>query len=365
MKPYDHVPIAYLGSMFSSWKRILSAGEIGHVFFLPREDIAYRAHQLRDWAIKQHIPLTLLDMNADLLEDEGALGQKLASLAQPAVIIARSAFLTNPDAPRLAHIIQHAWFTSSKGILIFHEGFPSQFDPIFARMPTTFHQHTHIFPLYPKDAIDGYIKTLTADWGMTVKQHQKDAIFEVCGGNIWLATDILRTLRTFPHQTILDCLNTESFQKKMRIFWESLPPVHRACLTYGPKNDAASKIAHKELEKFGFFKLPGYLETLIEQKKRQAFAIEAARVTFRGDDITTLFSRGERRILALFYATPGEPVGRDALGEAFWQKEAPEKHSDWALDKLMSRLRTKIIKTQLPCSIDTVRGKGYVYRRSD
>lgn len=372
MKPYEHVPLSALSSPFTKWMSILRAHEVGHIYFLPHEDIAYRAYQFRDWCVGKKVNIDLLDMHVDLLENDAAFRKRLEKNTQSVVIMSRSFFLSNPDALLFFAVIETVRLKNDLGILILHEGFPSQMAPLKPRIPTTLLEHEEIYPLYTKTAIDGYIDLMAKDWKIPVKQIQIDSIYEVCGGNIWLVTDMLRAIRSNPRLTIYNYATSESFQKKMHIFWNGLPEAHRMYMTYGSNNDTASNGIQKELEAFGFplaqqpnTKLPLYLTDLIDQEKRQAFSIEPMHITFKGVDISATFSHGQRRILALLSATPNEPVRRDALGVAFWQNEAPEKHSDWALDKIMSRLRTTLINANLPCRIDTVRGTGYVLRYRD
>jgi hypothetical protein len=67
----------------------------------------------------------------------------------------------------------------------------------------------------------------------------------------------------------------------------------------------------------------------------------------------------EYQILKLLYKNKGEVVTRENIAAVLWNKKPIKKHSDWAIDKAISRLRKKLGDTaNLPAFIKTIKGKG-------
>lgn len=364
MKPYDHLPLTHLEHRFTAWKGIMDRRETCQIFFLPHEDIAYRIHQFADWLKKHQRQFLLIDLVSDMIDDELALKQVVTKSNYPVIIIARQFFHIHPDAYRFYITLEALRLERAIGILMVHEGLPSQLRSI--RVPTSFHQHSHIFPLYTEEAITDYADTLLTDWGSRpLTGAVKREIFATCGGNIWLVTDILRSLRTNPDLTVTACLEADSFQHKAAMFWESLPHPHRTYMAFGSVRDGDSREIERELREFrltGETPPPRYLADLITRERGEAFAITESRVRFRGEDLTNVFSRAERRILELLYTHQDSSVSRDRVGQAFWNEGWEEKYSDWALDKVVSRLRKKVQSIGIPLTIITARGKGYGLR---
>lgn len=367
LKPYEHVPLSSLKNRFDAWKNILSNKEIGNVYFLPHEDIHYRANQFRDQCEASGFSVALYDLEADLLHDEGKFRESLNSATKPVVLIARSFFFTNPDASRFFSILASARLASAHGVLILHEGFPSILVPILDELPAALHQHEIVYSLYNKETMSEFLKEMARDWSLKVSLESLEEIWEMCGGNIWLATDVLRGLRDDPTSSIKDHIASELYQKKVQLFWEGIPESHRAVLVYGMSFQKDGE-AVKELDAFGFSNAidtqPKYLQDLIKNEKLNTLVIKDGHVYYNKIDISREFSNAERRILLNLSDNEGAPVSRESLGESFWQKEKAEEFSDWALDKIMSRIRVKIERLHLPATIATQRGKGYVYRRN-
>ena len=367
LKPYEHVPLSSLKSRFDAWKNILTNREVGNVYFLPHEDIHYRAYQFRDWCVDSDFSVELFDLEADLLHDEGKFKESLSSAIKPVILIARTFFFTNPDASRFFSILASARLANSHGVLIIHEGFPSLLAHTLGELPAALHQHEVIYPFYDKETLVGFLTEMAKDWSLQVASESLEEIWQTCGGNIWLATDVLRGLRDNPKTSVRDHLVSELFLKKVNLFWDGIPENHRTVLVHGKSFLSDEKIVG-ELGAFGFSlnkdDQPLYLEQCITKEKLNTFSINDGHIFYKKEDITREFSNAERRVLLNLSKNEGIPVSRESLGESFWQEQKSEEYTDWALDKIMSRIRVKVKRLHLPVTIVTQRGKGYVYRRS-
>ncbi len=68
----------------------------------------------------------------------------------------------------------------------------------------------------------------------------------------------------------------------------------------------------------------------------------------------------EYRLLVEFLKNPDKVISRDEIALVLWDKEADEKYSDWAIDQIISQLRTKLEKLGLSSAkLQTIRNRGY------
>lgn len=368
MKPFGQVPLHSVIFSFKQWLTVLQSTEIGHAYFCP-PDVLYRIFQFRSWCQTQHINVLLINLDAEPLDDVASFRQLLLETHKPIVLIARTFFMTNPDAGKFLSTIAHVRMENSIGVLIGHEGFPSQVRPILKNLATSLDQHHFIFPGYLPDAIDEFLDAKAKDWSITITKQQKIDIKRIAGGNLRLITDIARAIRDTKNIEIKDYVQTDSFTKKVDAFWEWLPEKHKQILIYESNNEAEKTSEWAEMIQAGIFlpnaPLPEYLQTCITNAKHHSLIIAGDTISYNGTDLKADFSKGERRILITLSKSPNQPVTREALGTAFWKDESNDKYSDWALDKTMSRIREKIKTLTLPITIETLRGKGYVFRYSN
>lgn len=86
--------------------------------------------------------------------------------------------------------------------------------------------------------------------------------------------------------------------------------------------------------------------TPISQVKPQN---EASSVELRGQEIL-LFN--------LLTTKQGEIVSKDTIAEAIWGQEWEQKYSDWAIDKLVSTVKKKLVETSQPYKLQTFKKLG-------
>ncbi len=76
-----------------------------------------------------------------------------------------------------------------------------------------------------------------------------------------------------------------------------------------------------------------------------------------GSDVKSLLSRQEWEVFKLLYDKKNTTVTRDSIADAMWGTVAEEKYSDWAIDKLVHRIRKKLNDTAGK-NIKSEKGKG-------
>ena len=294
MKPYGQVPLYAVLSSFNQWLTVLRSSEIGHAYFCP-PDVLYRLFQFRDWCQTQNIDVLLINLDAEPLDDVASFRQLLLETHKPIVLIARTFFMTSPDADKFLSVIAHVRMQNSVGILIGHEGFPSQIRPILKNLATSLDQHHFIFPGYLPDAIDEFLDAKAKDWSITITKQQKIDIKRIAGGNLRLITDIARAIRDTKNIKIEDYIQTDSFTKKADAFWEWLPKKHKQLLIYGNTNEAEKTSEGAEMIQAGIFQpnapLPEYLQSCIINAKHHALIITDDTMSYNGTDLKTDLSK--------------------------------------------------------------------------
>lgn len=76
--------------------------------------------------------------------------------------------------------------------------------------------------------------------------------------------------------------------------------------------------------------------------------------------IDLLLSNQEKRVFDLFCEKKNEVVSRDEIATAIWEEKASEKYSDWSIDQVVYRVRSKIKKSGLNCKIVTRKKFGFI-----
>lgn len=94
---------------------------------------------------------------------------------------------------------------------------------------------------------------------------------------------------------------------------------------------------------------------------KKIFSLKNEDILIEGRPIDGGFSATEKGVLSLLVRNKNRLVSFDRLGETIWGNQAFEKYSDWALAKMVQRLRDKIEDFGVsPCVIQTKRKEGYI-----
>lgn len=357
MKKYEHVPIKELSGDFERWQAVLLKGEIGHVCFLPHTGLLYRVHQFVDWTNSSGGRLKVIDFDVDLGGETVTMKRVLdsAEIGEVLVIVMRSAFLT-VDGWRLAALAQQAHIQSKNPILFFHEAAPCQ----LANHQESVMQTNVMMPaLLSKLGIEKYVERLSGDWGVEISKSEVSSLISYCGNQLWLINEGLRLKMDHPEWEMKQILENEKLQIKCQIIWKGLPDIYRSrLLNIGGSIDERISI---EMQNYGLLSGGqviecGYLLDLVQKNKYESLVVTENRVEWMKNDLTSHFSTKERLILYIMKNNVDNVISRDELAKNIWGDKA---YSDWSLDKIMSRLRTKIARLNLPLRIITKKKKGF------
>jgi hypothetical protein len=344
-KRYTQVPITYLNPIFHEWRSAFDGGELVNVFFMPHGDILFRAMQFVDWARDTYgDDMRLINFESELIVNPENLKSTLHEYKdKKVVLVARREFM-QPDAVSMAAVLEEWYATYGVGILVLHEGFPSELAHFVSRPVMT--QKQLFCKIYPDNVIREYITTTAELFKVDVSSVVIDKLIDHCGGIPWLINDVIRRA---------DCNFSELFEDttfkwKVEQIAKSIPTTI---------SGIESDLVRMGLKKPNVGWIPVLRDYFLLQSKND-LAINHDLVLYKGRDYTSRFSKGELCILEKL-CVGHEVVTREELGESFWGEEYLESYSDWALDAIMSRLRKKIDHVGLPINIVTKRGHGYVF----
>lgn len=225
------------------------------------------------------------------------------------------------------------------------------------------------FPLYAKSDVKGFIDNLEKRWRISISSKKKNEISRNCGGYFWLVKQAIRAMRDHPNIEISNLFNTEGVKLALEQFYDALLDSERKVvqkIILGHKIEGEyEEHSLEHLKKIGLISgkeitIP-YLTSFI-RKYPQTMTIEIKDHTIyiNSVKIDGYFSKKEKKIFKLLIENKNKVVSRDDLGRAIWPVDTEESYSDWAVDRLVARLRTKIRKLGMSReTIKTVRNQGY------
>lgn len=90
------------------------------------------------------------------------------------------------------------------------------------------------------------------------------------------------------------------------------------------------------------------------------------RIVLKGTQpVRKLFTRNEFNLLRHFFKNEKSAVSREEIATVLWENKENGKYSDWAIDKLVSRIREKIEEDpKKPRFLITLRGVGFKFFRA-
>jgi len=242
-------------------------------------------------------------------------------------------------------------------------------DVVFPAVKTSlsvFAQHMYVRPAKSEDMRCVY-EAYTKRYGLSLSESVEEAIFSVVNGNLQylqLALIILKekgdiSLAT-ESEVLQLLLSDERIVLESEELWESLSPDEQAVLLRVAKKQTVTEADHVKavyLWETGFVQehdgvgkvfsplLAHYLLSHDEQTNRKSHAAH--------------LTRKEHLLFKLLESHLGEICERDKIIEAVWPEYSEFGVSDWAIDRLVARVRVKLREQESPYEVVTVRTRGY------
>jgi len=222
---------------------------------------------------------------------------------------------------------------------------------------------------------------------------EKEKIWKISGGHSWYikTSSKLFAEKIIDKDTSLDELaQLSSIKTRGEQIWENLDERSKNILKRVAKGEKVNKRQISEfLKETGIVKLTKnetqlfsplfehYIQNIVlggseplaqEDKtpdsKRKGLSIDLKhRVILRdGKALKAIFTKGEFNLLKYLFKNESLAISRDEVAEVIWGKEARQKYSDWAIDKIISRIRDKIEDdSRKPKHLITLRGVGFKF----
>ncbi|MBU0976744.1 MAG: helix-turn-helix domain-containing protein [Patescibacteria group bacterium] len=93
-------------------------------------------------------------------------------------------------------------------------------------------------------------------------------------------------------------------------------------------------------------------------KNEEKFVVKGSRVFLYDMPIRKIFSKQEYQVFEQLWKSKNRIVARDRLSKIMWGKNWKEKYSDWAIDRVVHKIRNKIGDSEKEI-IQTLKGKGF------
>lgn len=365
---YSHLPLRSLLPQFDAWAELLNHNQTAHICFLPHSGYLHRIYQFKDYFTSAHkAPLAIIDMIADIASEPQSLEQALVNSQDiPTILIAHKFFL-GPDKLSLAQVLQTNTIVSHQGLLVIHETASHQILSDQNMPSIMYHQVQAFTPIIDRSNLENYIKNIAQDWKIKLQPNDSDVFIDFAKHQLWLINELLRLRLINPNMPASGLVGSPSIGDKSQLIWDSLPALYKNYYLGLQVSPTDTQKVENELTQFALplrnqTKSHPYLDKKIDSTKSSLLQINGREIRYQSHDYSHYFSNTEKSILAAL--SQGQTAkSREEIGEIVWPSNSIEQYSDWALDQLISRIRKKLTKYQLPISIQTLRGKGYALSR--
>jgi DNA-binding winged helix-turn-helix (wHTH) protein len=96
----------------------------------------------------------------------------------------------------------------------------------------------------------------------------------------------------------------------------------------------------------------------IQAKSNPVVGESKGKIKWNGKNLADFLTANELAIMELLWARGGGVVSREELAKRVWGEKMTEKYSDWAIDKMLARLRKKLGDSSQRRWIQVVKGRG-------
>lgn len=248
-------------------------------------------------------------------------------------------------------------FTSVRGL---HTLFP----PVKTQLPVL-SLTMHIRPANEKDMASIY-ESYKKRYNFVLSSEVEQALFHLVNGNVQylqLALILLNEKKDQEIKTEEELLKVLLTDERIRLeseeLWESLTKEEKHVLLPVAKGQ---KVNPEDKAKASYLWDTGFIQE--GEKGLQVFSplLEHYLVGKDGEDKKTPLvdlTRKEHLLFSLLESQMGEICEREKIIEVVWPEYQEFGVSDWAIDRLVARVRVKLRQQQSPYEIVTVRTRGY------
>jgi len=242
-----------------------------------------------------------------------------------------------------------------------NDAFVSEFPKLF--------QNIFYYALYNKSDTLLFLQYLEKKWNFIISSEVKQNLVHECGGHLWMLKEATRQIKTgnmeYQHQPSMDLRVRTIYQYLHMDEQKALDKVVFNLNDFSPA-EIQDKIYLQKiniLDQTNNCTISLLSEYVQNRQTSDNLLLEQGKISLNKVPLDIFLSRKEYRILRLLLKERGNLVTRQQLAETIWQ-EHQEEYSDWAIDRLMARLRKRFQNLSLtPTILESVRGKGYILRK--
>lgn len=235
--------------------------------------------------------------------------------------------------------------------------------------------HIIKYPMYGYKDCRQFISNYTSLWDLQVSEQITSRIIQLCGGYLWLIHQALRNLRDNPAFTAHQTVSDELMVRKLMAIWSKFTVEEKDILRKVSQNilDEHETYTHEYeyLKYIGLIKnakgknvlgIPVLSQIIEKETKINQFHLKYNRIFKGGKEISDKLSKKEKRLLSFFLSQKNILISRDQIAKVLWGIDNDNEYSDWAIDRLIYRIRRKLSHLGIEKSmIKTVKKKGYIF----
>lgn len=230
-------------------------------------------------------------------------------------------------------------------------------------------QNIIFIPLPEREECKYFISFYAKLWKLQLDEKIIENIFKFCGHDTVLVKEALRICNKKDAEPI-DFSSEPTLLLKAKNDYEQLGIKEKEVIESKLNSniiDLNSKKIAQELVYANFwdknYHIPQlFAQSIIDNKNIKNLVLDSKKgKLFFGDiDLSKKLWGSEYNILLLLFKRKGRIVSRDEIAERLWGNKMLDLYSDWAIDKAVSRLRTKLTALSFSYQISTRKKEGFI-----
>lgn len=275
-------------------------------------------------------------------------------------------FYTVHDEVTRSTIIQASFFIEKN---IHTEPFASIFST-----HTKFQQNISLFPAYSAEDSKIFADNLCNMWEIQPDKDLLHWVLDEFGGFLWFMREAIRQIRDAQTPiTREEILNSSPIRLRFATLSNLLSPAEMNLLS----NIHQQKLISPEQRQSSEFRYLSDIKIIVENGngfvirpsslyKMHHEASEGVQLgnehTLPGDTPFDIFTKQEEKVMKLLLENKNKIVSREQIAQIMWgEQDWNEKYSDWAIDKIISRIRQVLDEQGISSlTLITKKGRGFL-----
>lgn len=355
---------------------IFNTGEPGIYFFPPKTDRIRRIDQLiQQYSTKYN--LIKFELTPHSIEDYSdlkyAIEKQINNINKLTFI-----FIINAEAPiieknysLLDDVVKIQETYQNLRFILFTEIDLTHPDIVNKISRTSIYSNLYYYSLYDKNDTYSFMKYLIKKWQLRIDSKTLSEIYIQCGGHFWLIKQAIRIYKDDPTFNLKKLHTSEAIKFRFEQIYlsllESEKSVIQKLIINHKIDDQIERHSLSYLNKIGFVNKNKIAIPLIEKYvsgilPKTILKIVNGKINVNNVNIENFFSKNEKKALKALLNYKNKIITREDIAKAIWPINTDDYYSDWAIDRIIARLRGKIIQLNLSKTlIKTIRNKGFIF----